>query len=290
MSDLDAINGRIDAQFEGYPKQLRAAARFVRENPEAVALNSLRQLATLAKVHPSNLMRLARELGFARYNLFRDPFKRWLGSRGTTLQGRVEGLRSKGRQGRGTSAVAQVLAQDLADLQATAAAIAAEDLVAAADIVVAAKRTFVIGFRSLHAAAFYLDYCCKMVGARTVLIDGQGGALGDALRDVGPKDAVIVLSHRRYSRDALRLARFAKEAGARIVSIVDSPLAPTAAFSDVRLVVAASPSSLLSSLVSTLSVVQALIAVLVSKLGDEVGDRLERGRAFYRAFDTFVDD
>lgn len=290
MSGLDEIDGRIDAQFENYPKLLRVAARFVRDNPEKVALHSLRQLAELAKVHPSTLMRLVRELGFERYNEFRDPFKAWLGSRRTTLRGRVEGLRTEGKRGRMSEAVAQVFGQDMADLEATASQIKVEDLAAAADIAIAAKRVFIVGFRSLHSAAYFLDYNCRMFSASTVLVDGRGGALGDEVRDAGPRDAVVVLSHRSYSRDALRIARFAKDAGAKVISIVDSPLAPTVAFSDAKLVVAASHSSLLSSVVSTLSVVQALIAVIVSKLGDDVSERLKRSEAFYKAFDTFVAD
>jgi len=287
---LDEINDSIDAQFDRFPKQLRAAARYVRDNPEAVALNSLRQVAGLAEVHPSSLMRLVREIGFERYNEFRDPFRTWLASRRTTLRGRVEGLRAQGKGGRANDALAQVFARDLADLETTASQVKPEELAAAADIVVSAKRVFIVGFRSLYSAAVFLDYNCKMVAANSVLIDGRGGALGDEVRDAGPADAVVVLSHRAYSRDALRIARFARDAGARIVSIVDSPLAPTAAFSEVKLVVAASQSSLLSSVVSTLSVVQALIAAIVGKLGDEVSERLRRNEAFYRAFESFVAD
>jgi len=290
MSGVDAINARIDLGFESYPKLLRVAARYVRDNPDKVALHSLRQLAELARVHPSNLMRLVRELGFERYNEFRDPFKAWIAARPTTLRGRVDGLRSKGRLGRIGEAVAQVFAQDIADLEATAGAIETDRLAAAADIVIGARRVFIVGFRSLHAAAFFLDYNCRMLSANTVLVYGRGGALGDEVRDAGPQDAVVVLSHRSYSRDAFRIARFARDAGARVISIVDSPLAPTAGFSDVKLIVTASHASLLSSVASTLSVVQALIAVIVSKLGDDVAERLKRSEAFYRAFDTFVDD
>ena len=290
MSNLDQINDRIDAAFERYPKQLRLAARYVRENPEKIALHSLRQVADLAKVHPSSLMRLVRELGFERYNEFRDPFRSWLSGQRTTLRGRVEGLRAKGKLGRMSEAVAQVFARDLSDLESTANQIRIEDLVAAADIIIAARRVFIVGFRSLHSAAFFLDYNCRMFSANTVLIDGRGGVLGDEVRDAGPADAVVVLSHRSYSRDAVRIARFAGQAGAKVVSIVDSPLAPTVRISDVKLVLAASHSSLLSSVASTLSVVQALITVIVSKIGDDVFDRIKRNEAFYRAFETFVED
>lgn len=287
---LDDINSRIDADFEGYPKQLRVAARYVRENPEKVALHSLRQVSDLADVHPSSLMRLVRELGFKRYNEFRDPFRQWLSTQSNSMRSRVQGLRAKGRSGRLDEAVADVFARELSDVQATAAAIKTADLVAAADIMLAARRVYIVGLRSLHSAAFFLDYSCKMYSANSILVEGRGGSLGDEVRDAGPEDAVVVLSHRSYSRDTLRIARFAKDAGAKVISIVDSPLAPTVAFSDVKLVLTASPSALLSSVVSTLSVVQALIAVIVLKIGDEIVDAMKRNETFYRGFDTFVED
>lgn len=159
---LDEINSKIDTAFETYPKQLRVAARYVRENPEKIAMHSLRQVSDLANVHPSSLMRLVRELGFERYNEFRDPFRNWLGGQGTTMRGRVEGLRTKGKLGRMSEAVAEVFARDMSDLEATADQIKIEDLVAAADLIIAARRVFIIGFRSLYSSAFFLDYNCRM--------------------------------------------------------------------------------------------------------------------------------
>ncbi|WP_395677605.1 MurR/RpiR family transcriptional regulator [Inquilinus sp.] len=287
---LDDINSRIDAAFEAYPKQLRVAARYVRENPEKVALHSLRQVSDLADVHPSSLMRLVRELGFERYNEFRDPFRQWLSTQSNSMRSRVEGLSAKGKRGQLDETVADVFARELSDVQATAAAIRTADLVAAADIMIGARRVFILGLRSLHSAAYFLDYSLKMYSANSVLVEGRGGSLGDEVRDAGPGDAVVVLSHRSYSRDTLRIARFAKDAGAKVISIVDSPLAPTVAFSDVKLVLTASPSALLSSVVSTLSVVQALVAVIILKIGDEIADAMKRNEGFYRDFDTFVED
>jgi DNA-binding MurR/RpiR family transcriptional regulator len=286
---LDDINASIDARFEDFPKLLRVAAKYVRENPERVALHSLRQVSELAKVHPSSLMRLVRELGFPRYNEFRDPFRHWLSARRTPMRSRVQGLRDKGKMGRVSETVDELRAADLADLQSAATQIKVEDLVKAARIIVGARRVFIVGLRSLYSAAYLLDYSCKMFSTNTVLIDGRGGALGDEIRHAGPKDAVVVLSHRHYSKDAVRIARFAQRAGAKIISIVDSPLAPTVKISNVNLVLTAHTSSVLSSMVSTMSVVQCLVAVLVVEIGDGVFEELKHNETYFRAFDTFTD-
>lgn len=287
--ELDRINTKIDADYPSYPKQLRMASKYVRENPEAVALHSLRQLSDLADVHPSTLMRLVRELGFERYNEFREPFKLWLSAQGNRMSGRVDGLRRRGQRGELVSSVTEVFEHDQSDLKATIDQLDTKDLLTAARLAVDAERIFILGFGSLHSAAFLLDYSIKMFSPKSVLIDGRGGTLGDEIRFVTPRDVVIVLSHRSYSVDALRIAEYAKAAGARLISIVDSPLAPTAALSDVKLLVAAHQAGLLTSIVSTLAVVQALITAIVSEVGDEIDEKMKLNENYFRIFEKYVD-
>lgn len=288
--NFDDINGKIDTAFSSYPKQLRLAAKFVRENPETVALNSLRQVSEKAGIHPSSLMRLVRELGFERYNEFRQPFKQWLTSQGPKISNRVEGLRLKGKLGRINETITDILAADQRDLAATINEIKVEDLVRAARMIIDARKVFILGLRSLHSAAFFLDYNIKMFSPKSELMDGRGGTLGDEIRYAGPEDVIIVLSHRYYSIESVRIANFAKKAGARLISIVDSPLAPTVAISDVKLLVNATPNSLLSSMVATMAVVQALVGAVVSEMGEEIQEKIKQNDAYYRDFEKFVDD
>ena len=72
LVDLDGLAGEIVRGFDAMPAQIRAAARYVLENPRDVALLSMREQARRAGVQPATMMRLARQLGFDGYEALRE--------------------------------------------------------------------------------------------------------------------------------------------------------------------------------------------------------------------------
>lgn len=288
--NLDEINNVIDQRFASFPRQLRAAARFVRENPEQVALNSLRATSEQAQTHQSNVMRLVRELGFERFNEFRAPFKEWLRSRHSTISERVERVRRRGRPSRTAETVQDAFANEINNLRMTVEAINIADLTKAVGLLRAADRIFVIALRSHFSAAFLFDYGCKLFMQKTILVEGRAGALGDELRSVGKGDVAVAMTQRRYAKDTMRLATFAKEAGASIVSIVDSPLAPIAAISDVHLVAHAGGTSVIPSAVATVAVSQMLVSLLIGAMGDKTAAGSKRTERQLNWFESFIPD
>lgn len=285
---LDEINALIDRRFNTFPRQLRAAARFVRENPEKVALNSVRAVSEQAKTHPSNLMRLVRELGFKRFNEFRAPFKEWLSSRQSTMSDRVERLRRRQRPSEAAKTVQDAFANEIRNLQETAEQIGVPALMSAVALLRSANRVFVIGFRSNYSAAYLFDYSCKLFMEKTILVEGRAGTLGDELRAITTDDVVVTMTQRRYAKDTLRLTQFAREAGAKIISIIDSPLAPTAAISDVTLVGRATSASIISSAVATIAVSQILVTLLVGAMGAKTAAAFKKAQHQLAWFESFI--
>jgi DNA-binding MurR/RpiR family transcriptional regulator len=98
------------------------------------------------------------------------------------------------------------------------------------------------------------------------------------------------MTQRRYTRETLRLTEFAKEAGAAIISIVDSPLAPTAAISDVTLVGHAASKSLISSAVATVAVSQLLVSLLVGAMGERTTAMFRKAQHQLDWFDSLESD
>src|SRR5690606_32651221 len=58
--------------------QLRRAARYVRDHPQDVALNSMRALAGKAGVSPTSMTRLMQALEFDHFDEFQEVHRRWL--------------------------------------------------------------------------------------------------------------------------------------------------------------------------------------------------------------------
>ena len=66
-------------QFDHLSPQLQTAARFVVDHPNDVLIRSMRQVAELAGVPPSTLVRLAQHLGYAGWPALKDDFAQSLG-------------------------------------------------------------------------------------------------------------------------------------------------------------------------------------------------------------------
>jgi DNA-binding MurR/RpiR family transcriptional regulator len=75
---VEAIWQQINQRYDGFSPQLRRAARYVRDHPQDVALNSLRALASSAGVSPTSMTRLMQALEFDTFDEFQDMHRRWL--------------------------------------------------------------------------------------------------------------------------------------------------------------------------------------------------------------------
>ncbi len=103
QSQEDVI-ARLLADFDELPGQLQLCARYLIDHPHEVGLQSMRRLATNARVQPNSFVRLARHLGFEGYDAMRERFRDFVrGGTGSTPD-RVRWLQQMDREG-GSAAI-----------------------------------------------------------------------------------------------------------------------------------------------------------------------------------------
>lgn len=262
---------RIEGLFKAMSPQLRQAARFVLDRPDDVALQSMRELAGNAGVHPSTMMRLAKTVGYPGFQAFREPFRTRLRGPTARYTARARELQARGLGGDDDpygTLLAEMLANDLGNLRETFESIGFDQLVASGEILGDARRIYVVGLRSCYPIAFYFHYACRVFSTNVDLLDGRGGTFSDGLRGVGPEDAILAVSIAPYTRETIEVVRYAAQRKARIVVITDSPVAPLAADADKALFIASASPSFFQSLVPAMAVVQSLVAVLLARGGE----------------------
>ena len=132
--DFTAFTQRIADAFPGLSPQLQQAARHVLDNPDDVALMSMRRLAGMAKVHPSTMVRLARAFDFESYTGFREPFQQRLRERNAGYLDRARNLQARDVGGRASTLVAEILETDIANLHASFDGDSGRKLIACAEI------------------------------------------------------------------------------------------------------------------------------------------------------------
>ena len=288
--DFAAVKQRLEQAFPGLSPQLRRAARFVLDRPDDVALHSMRQLASIAGVHPSTMVRLARAMDFPGYVNFREPFRQRLRGDGAGYVDRARHLQARGRDADAAALIGDMLAADLGNLRQSFADIGVDLLSECVAGLAAARRVYVVGLRSCYPAAFFFHYGWRMFEGKTVLLDGRGGTFADELRAIGEGDAMLAISFRPYTREVVRAVSHAKDRGARILAITDSTVSPLARRADWPLIVSTDSPSFFHSVVPALAVVQALIALLAARGGGaaldslaESVDQLDSFRAYWDA-------
>ena len=286
MGDLAAVTEQIEASFSGLSPQLRQAARYVLEQPDDVALNSMRRVAAHAGVHPSTMVRLAQALAYPGYAALRAPFRRHL--RGEQRYAdRARDLLRSGAASETASLMRDIVALDMSNIERTFSGIGEEQFSAAVEALHGARRIFIVGLRKCFPVAYHFHYAHDMFRDNAVLAVTRGGLLTDVLRSAGPEDAMLAISFSRYTRDTVRAAEHVAARGTTVVAVTDSRVSPLAACATHVLVAAKDSPSFFGSLVGALSLTQALIAALAARSGPDAVSALGETERHLAAFNTY---
>ncbi|KPL53262.1 hypothetical protein ABB55_14445 [Prosthecomicrobium hirschii] len=133
-----------------------------------------------------------------------------------------------------------------------------------------------IAFRNNHAPAFFFYYVVRLLRKGVVLVDSSHGMLIDALGAIEPGDCALVITYEPYAKDAVNAANLAREAGAKIIAITDSPVSPVAPAATHVLVTPRLDVSFYQSSIPTIAVLEALIYFIVARSGSDAVERVSR--------------
>ncbi len=288
--DTGAVKARIENAFPALSPQLKRAARYVLDAPDDVALNSMRTVASHAGVHPSTMVRLAKELEFSGYAKFREPFRQRLRTHTDRYADRARHLQAREADRTGherDDLLVEIQAAGRENLSRTFAATSAADLAELAEMLEDARRIFVVGMRKCHPVAYYLHYACRMFHDNVVLANGIASTMADELRDMRDGDVLIAVSFEPYTRETVRAARHALSSGAKLVAITDSTVSPLAEGAAKSFVVANDSPSFFRSVVAAMALAEAFVAFLVAHGGNAAIERLTRTEMHLENFDAY---
>lgn len=285
--DMQSLRQRVSQVSQTMPPQLRKASAVLLQQPEDVALLSMRELASRAALPPSTFVRLSRLLGFAGYSEVRQIFADRLRHSQGVYSERAERLQNREEDGSEAALLKEIFAAELRNVEQTFARNTAAAVLRVVSAVEEAERVFLLGQRSCYPIAYFFDYVYRLFAQNTVLVEDSGGASGDRLRGIGARDLLIVASVRPYTRSTVQAAEFAAARDAAIVSITDDELSPLVRLSQETLFVEAGSPSFFHSVVSPLVLVEALLALLMSRGGAAALAALEASEKQLSVFEAY---
>ena len=282
--DSGPLDASIVEAFDILPPQLRAAARFMLDRPDDVALLTMREQARRAGVPPATMTRLAKRLGLEGYEQVRELYAGAVRSRGLGFAGKA-GEQVETQKLRGEKALAHHMATTLSrQLASLAEPAALERLLDAATRLHAARRIYCLGLRSCHVAAWHFHYMLSLLGDKTVMLDDAGGTGLDAIRDAGSEDVLLATSVEPYARTTIDGARYAAEQGVPVVALTDSQVSPLTRLAVASILVPIESPSFFHTMTPLLAIAEILAALLAGRGGAKALAALQHTEAQLSAF------
>jgi len=258
------LRAAILSRYDGLSKRLKQIARYMLDNPNAVALETLAVLSERCGVQPSAIVRFAKLFGFEGASQMQRLFRDGLLSATASLE-YAERIRqfTQSAHGAARNAPAQVLAEfvegNVLALQHLGEMMDARQLDAAVRLISDADTVFVAGFRRAFPVAAYLAYSLHQVDKKTVFIDSIGGMTRQQIHSIGPDDLLLVVSYHPYAEEAVQLIDIAAGHQCKVLSISDSPVSPIARSASVMLQVKEAEVRQFRSLSTSMCLAQSLV-------------------------------
>lgn len=260
----EELRAAILERYESLSKRLQQIARYVLDEPNAVALETLAVLAERCNVQPSAIVRFAKSFGFngatQMQRLFRDGLLS--GSASVGYGERIRQFRSS-VEGNVPVDPEQVLSEfiqgNVLALQNLGDKIEKQDLNDAVQLIEEAATVYVAGFRRSFPVAAYLAYSLHQVDKKTMFIDSVGGMSREQIHAISAEDLLIVVSYHPYAEEGVQLADAAAAVGCRVLSMTDSLVSPVAKPASLVLQVREAEIRKFRSLSASMCLAQALV-------------------------------
>ena len=256
----------IEKNMSGFSKGQKLIAHFILENYDKAAFMTASKLGKTVQVSESTVVRFATQLGYDGYPSMQRALEEMIRGKLTSLQ-RIEA--SDGALA-GSDLLTNVLQRDMEKIRIAIDQTDTHDFERVVDTVAAARKIYIVGFRSSSFLAGYLNFYFRMIFDNVVLVTGGEAGLFDQLFRVAPEDVLITISFPRYSELAIKAVQFAKDRGATIVGLTDSEMSPIYQLSTCSLLIRNEMISFVDSLAAPMSMLNALILAAARKKGADI--------------------
>ena len=273
----------IQIRFPRLSKGQKLIAEYILKNYDKAAFMTAAKLGTSVGVSESTVVRFAIELGFSGYPKLQKSLQELIKNKLTTVQ-RVDMVKEFNDD---SAILKKIVKSDMDNIKDTLEEIDEKAFEEAANRILKAKRIYIVGMRSSFTIAQYLGFYLGIILDSVHVIRTDMGDAFEQVVKINEDDVLIAISFPRYSKKSYQIVSYAKEKGAHIVSLTDSPFAPVASFTDNLLLVKSNMVSFVDSLVPALSIANALIVSVGMKEKEDIKQHFDDLEAIWEKYSVY---
>lgn len=283
IKDSKYLISHIQSQYIRFSKGQKLIAQYILKNYDKVAFMTACKLGEAVGVSESTVVRFANALGYSGYPKLQDALQEVIKNKLTTVQ-RVDMVKEFNDD---SAILKKIVKSDMDNIKDTLEEIDEKAFEEAANRILKAKRIYIVGMRSSFTIAQYLGFYLGIILDSVHVIRTDMGDAFEQVVKINEDDVLIAISFPRYSKKSYQIVSYAKEKGAHIVSLTDSPFAPVASFTDNLLLVKSNMVSFVDSLVPALSIANALIVSVGMKEKEDIKQHFDDLEAIWEKYSVY---
>lgn len=258
---------QIRERYAKLSKGQKLLADYIMENYDKAVFLTASRLGKTVGVSESTVVRFAIQLGYEGYPEFQRALEELVRNKLNSIQ-RMEVAYGRISQ---SEILETVLQSDAEKIKMTVANIDKDHFEKAVDMMLHAKRIYIVGIRSCAPLASFLGFYLNLIFENVTLVNTNSSSeIFEQLIRIGEEDVIIGISFPRYSVRTLKALEFANNRKAKIITLTDSMHSPMTSYASCNLIARSDMASIVDSLVAPLSVVNALVVALCMKKRDEI--------------------
>jgi DNA-binding MurR/RpiR family transcriptional regulator len=284
---IGSVLDLIERAFQSMTPTNQTIAKYIVEHHRELAFASVTRVGVAAGASPATIVRFASEqLGLSGYAELQDLAQKALREEVDTVQA----LERKSQMQDAQSLLGMTLRADIANLERALTTVCEKGFTRAVEIIAGARKVHLVGLRSTYGLVRHFEFYLDWIGKQAKVLTPGIGDLPEQLLDVGPEDACIALSFRRYTRGTVDIFAAAREAGAQTIAITDSTLSPLAEHAELTLPVPVDFPAFFESRTAILSLINALmLGVSLARRRDTIA-ALRRHETAWSAHKTYANE
>ncbi|MDO5516887.1 MAG: MurR/RpiR family transcriptional regulator [Clostridium sp.] len=254
---------------EKMPSMSRAQekiAKYILAHPNSIPFLTVEKLAGLSGVSIATITRFVTFLGYKGYPEFLKETQEAIKEQVKSSE-RIKIKDTKSREEDNSRKLYDVFEDDINNIKYTMEELNIFELKKAVNLIVNAKRIYLVARRSSTSLAVFLKYYLELMFSNVVLIENIEQIPKQINRDTG-EDVIIGISFDKYAKSAVEIFTHLKDRGANTIAITDSMLSPLVPYADVTLKAAGGSSSFSESFAGPLSLINAVIVSIEQEKQD----------------------
>lgn len=263
----------IREKMPDFSKSQKRIGEYIIHHYEKAAFMTAQKLGKAVSVSESTVVRFAIEMGYEGYPELQKSLQALIRNRLTAMQ-RLEVTNDRiGEQ----DILKNVLTQDMDRIRDTITMNSNDNFTKAVDKICEADTVYILGAMSSNVVARFLDSCLSLILPKVHFIHAVStSGIYQQLIRINKNDIFIAISFPRYSKSTLNAAAYAKDCGADILAITDSPNSPLAQYADLLLLAKSDMAGFADSLAAPMSLINALVVALSIRKKDDLAVTLDR--------------